>query len=187
MRTWEPMRQRIHAQLERQTSRGVAQWNADIAKAEPPDQDALRAWLTEHDVTGYPQMLLVWETFGYPDFLAAGSDELIGNQYADRQHLRPIFDAVIAAVSGFDGIEVQARKTYVALLSPRRTFGIVKASTKTRIDVGLRLSNPAPHGRLLPAKSLGNDTITVRVGLEKPDDLDAEAIGWFERAYEENL
>lgn len=186
MRTWEQMRQRIHAQLERQTGRGVAQWNDDIAGAAPSDQDALRAWLTEHDVTGYPQMLLVWETFGYPDFLRADSDELIDNQYADRPHLRPIFDAVIAAVSIFDGIGVQARKTYVALLSPRRTFGIVKASTKTRVDIGLRLPNVAPDARLLPAKSLGNETITVRIGLEKPEDLDTEAVAWLERAYEEN-
>jgi hypothetical protein len=187
MRSWEQMLQRIHAQLERQTSRGVAQWNDDIAKAAPRDQDALRAWLTEREVTGYPQMLLVWETFGYPDFIRAGSDELIDNQYADREHLRPIFDAVIAVMSSFDGVGVQARKTYVALLSPRRTFGIVKATTKTRVDVGLRLSNPAPSDRLLPAKSLGNDTITFRIGLEKPDDLDTEAVAWLERAYEENL
>ena len=181
------MRQRIHAQFERQTSRGIAQWNDDIARAAPPDQDTLRAWLTEHAVTGYPRMLLVWETFGYPDFLDAGADELIDNQYADRQHLRPVFDAVIAAVSSFDGVGVQARKTYVALLSPRRTFGIVKASTKTRVDVGLRLSDLARHGRLLPAKSLGNESITVRIGLAKPDDLDPEAVALLERAYEENL
>ena len=42
--------------------------------------------------TGYAQMLLVWERFGYPDFMTAGADDLIGRQYADRPHLRLILD-----------------------------------------------------------------------------------------------
>jgi hypothetical protein len=186
MSTWEAMRERIHAQLERQTGAGVAQWNERIAAAGLADEPALRRWLGEQDVTGYPQMLLVYEAFGYPDFLLATADELVDGQYEDRPQLRPIFDAVVAAVSGFDGVTVQARKTYVSLVSPRRTFAVVKATTRTRVDLGLRLPGVQPAGSALAAKSLGNDNINLRVPLSSVDNLDREALAWLRRAYEEN-
>jgi hypothetical protein len=186
MRTWQEHRDRIHRQLERQTGEGVEAWNLKIKAAAPADEPALRAWLADRSVTGYPAMLLAWETFGYPDFLTASADELLDAQYADRPDLRPVFDAVIAAVSAFEGAEAQARKTYVSLLTPRRTFGIVQASTKKRVDVGLRLENVEPAGRLLLAKSLGNDMITRRLALASVDDLDDEALDWIRRAYEAN-
>lgn len=187
MRTWQAMRDQITGQLERQTGEGVEAWNRRIKAAGPVDEPALRAWLKqEHDVTGYPAMLLAWETFGYPDFLTATADELVDAQYADRPDLRPIFDAVIAAVSALSGAEIQARKTYVSLVSPRRMFGIVQASTKKRVDLGLRLDDVEPQGRLVLAKSLGSDRITRRLALESVDDLDDEALDWIRRAYDAN-
>ena len=187
MRTWQAMRDQITGQLERQTGEGVEAWNRRIKAAGPVDEPALRAWLKqEHDVTGYPAMLLAWETFGYPDFLTATADELVDAQYADRPDLRPIFDAVIAAVSALSGAEIQARKTYVSLVSPRRMVGIVQASTKKRVDVGLRLDDVEPQGRLVLAKSLGSDRITRRLALESVDDLDDEALDWIRRAYDAN-
>ena len=187
MRTWQAMRDQITGQLERQTGEGVEAWNGKIKVAGPADEPALRAWLKEeHDLTGYPAMLLAWETFGYPDFLTATADELVDAQYADRPDLRPIFDAVIAAVSALSGAEIQARKTYVSLVSPRRMFGIVQASTKKRVDLGLRLDDVEPQGRLLLAKSLGSDRITRRLALESVDDLDDEALDWIRRAYDAN-
>jgi hypothetical protein len=186
MRTWQTMHDQIRRQLERQTGEGVDAWNRRIKAAAPADEPALRAWLAEHDVTGYPAMLLAWETFGYPPFLTASADELVDAQYADRPDLRPVFDVVVAAVSALDGAQIQARKTYVSLLSPRRTFGIIQASTKKRVDLGLRLDGVEPEGRLLVAKSLGSDTFTRRIALESVDDLDEAALGWIHRAYEAN-
>jgi hypothetical protein len=189
MQTWQKMREQIHAQLERQTGQGVGEWNARIKSLNPApaDEQALRDWLEGEGLTGYPQMLLVFETFGYPEFLLATADELVDAQYADRPDLRPVFDAVIAAVSAFDGVQIQARKTYVSLLTRRRTFAVVQASTKKRVDVGLRLGDVAPEGRLLPAKSLGNETITRRLALESLADLDAPALTWLRRAYDANV
>ena len=187
MQTWQKMRQQIQGQLERGTGEGVDAWNRKIAQVAPADEPALREWLEAQGVGGYPQMLLVWETFGYPDFLLASADELVDGQYADRPELRPVFDAVIACVSGFEGVQIQARKTYVSLLTGRRTFAIVQPTTKKRVDVGLRLTDPELIGRLLLAKSLGNDAITRRVALESVADLDDAALGWIRRAYEESL
>ena len=185
MQSWEPMRARIVAQLERQTGRDVDAWNVLVVAERPPDEPALRQWLAAQGVTGYPQMLLVWETFGYPDFLRASASELVDAQYADRPDLRPIFDAVALVVTDLGG-EIQARKTYVSFLTGRRTFAVAQATTQRRVDLGLRLDGATPGGRLLAAKGIGNDAINVRIPLEGADGLDDEAIRWLATAYEQS-
>ena len=62
------------------------------------------------------------ERFGYPDFVTASADELIEAQYADRPHLRPIYEAIVAATRKLGDFVIQARKGYVSLVTPRRTF-----------------------------------------------------------------
>lgn len=74
----------------------------------------------------------------------------------------------------------------MSLLTPRRTFAIVQASTRSRVDVGLRLPDVPVAGRLAEARSLGNDAITRRIGLTSVADVDAEALAWLRRAYDEN-
>jgi hypothetical protein len=173
--------------LERATGKDVAAWNRVIAGRRFANESALRKWLTAQRVTGYPQMLLVWERFGYPDFMTAGANDLISRQYADRPSLRPILDATLAALPGIGQVAVvQARKTYVSLVSKRRTFAVIQATTKNRVDLGLRLRDQPITGRLKPGKGVGNGSMTVRVPLLSPADLDDEALGWLKRAYIEN-
>src|SRR6516162_10960680 len=88
------------------TGEDVAAWNRRAAAAGLGDEQALRAWLAGQGVTGYAQALLVWERFGYPDFLTASADELIDGQYADRPHLRPILDAILGAAAGLGEVTI---------------------------------------------------------------------------------
>jgi Family of unknown function (DUF5990)/Domain of unknown function (DUF5655) len=121
-----------------------------------------------------------------PDQLRRVRDPLIEGQYTDRPHLRPVLDAVLAVLPALGEVTVQARRTCVSLVSPQRTFAVVQATTKHRVDLGLRLADVAPAGRLVAARNLGNASFPVRLGLTGPDDVDDEAIGWLRRAYEEN-
>jgi hypothetical protein len=82
----------------------------------------------------------------------AGGDELVAGQYGDRPQLRPVLDAVLAALPTLGPVTVQARKTCVSLVTPRRVFAVVQATTKSRVDVGLRLEHERPGGRLLAAR-----------------------------------
>jgi hypothetical protein len=187
IRTWQGMRDWSAQLLERATGKDVAAWNRAIARRRFATESPLRKWLTAQGVTGYAQMLLVWERFGYPDFMTAGASDLIGRQYADRPSLRPILDATLAALPGIGQVAVvQARKTYVSLVSKRRTFAVIQATTKNRVDLGLRLRDQRPGGRLMPGKGVGNGSMTVCVPLASPADLDDEALGWLKRAYDEN-
>ena len=186
-RTWEGMRTQIVEILQRRTGEGVETWNARIAERRPANEAELRAWLSEQGVTGYSQMLLVMETFGYPDYLLAGADDLIDGQYADRPQLRPILDALLAVAPSLGEVDVQARKTYVTLLTPRRTFASIEPSTKSRVYVGLRLAGQEPIGRLEAARSMGQSGVTHRIGLASADEVDDEVVGWLQRAYDANV
>src|SRR6266508_6656593 len=182
---WEGMRAMSARLLKERTGDDVPTWNRRIKKERFDDEKGLRTWLTKQGVTGYAQDLLVMERFGYPDFLTATADELIDGQYANRPQLRPIFDAVIEAANGLGDVTIQARKTFVSLVSPRRTFARVGATTKDRVDLALRLEGVKPRGRLQPSKI--HETMPVQVSFRSPKDFDAEARRWLKRAYSENL
>lgn len=185
IRDWQRNRAMWARVLERQTGESVETWNTRIAGRDTlRDEKSLREWLSGQNVTGYAQSLLVMERFGYPDFVVARADELIDRQYADRQHLRPIYDAVIAAATAMGEVAIQARKTYVSLVSPRRTFARVQAASRARVDVGLRIDGQEPIGRLLP--STIHHTMRVRIGLSTLEDFDAEARRWLKTAYDQN-
>jgi Domain of unknown function (DUF5655) len=184
MRTWAEIRESITAALIRDTGHDVAWWNERMS-GQPGigDEPALRTWLTGEGVTGYQQMLLVMERFGYPDYLLATADELLDGQYADRPLLRPILEAVVAAAYTFGPVDVQARKTYTSLLTPRRTFAAVKPTTRTRIDLVLRLDGAEPGGRLLDGRNSAGGGLNVRVALQSLADLDDEAVELLGQAY----
>jgi hypothetical protein len=184
IRDWRRYREMWIRVLEKQTGEGLDKWNRRIKKEGLEDERSLRAWLTEQGVTGYARSLLLMERFGYPDFLLASADELIDAQYADRPRLRPIFDAVISASMGLGKVIIQARKTYVSLLTPRRTFARVQATTKNRVDLGLRLEGQKPVGRLRPSRI--HETMRFQISLTAPVDVDSEALDWLQKAYDQN-
>jgi hypothetical protein len=184
---WRGMQQWVFELLERRTGQNVEQWNARIREGSFADEESLRTWLTEQGVTGYPRMLLVMERFGYPDYLMSTADELIEGQYGDRPQLRPIYEALLALALSLGEVEVQARKTYVALITPRRTFAVVRATTKQRVDLGLRLKDQPVGGRLESANVIGSSSVNVRVGLASVDEIDDEVEVLLRRAYEESL
>jgi len=170
--------------LEQSTGENLETWNKRIQDAQIGDQQSLRLWLETQGVTGYAQSLLVMERFGYPDFISASAEDLIDGQYEDRPQLRPIFDAIMNAVVEFGDVVIQARKTYVSLVSPRRTFARVQPTTKTRLDLGLRLDGQKPGGLLLP--STIHETMRLQISLTSVDQVDAEVMSWLRKAYEEN-
>jgi Domain of unknown function (DUF5655) len=184
IRDWKGMRDMSARLLEERTGEDVESWNRRIKKESFNDEKALRAWLTKQGVTGYAQSILVMERFGYPDFLLASADELVEGQYDDRPHLRPILDAIIDAAAGLGEVTIQARKTYVSLVSPRRTFARVQPTTKNRVDLGLRLDGQKPGGRLQPSKI--HDTMRLQISFTTRDEVDSEALDWLQRAYDQS-
>jgi hypothetical protein len=81
-------------------------------------------------------------------------------------------------------VTIQTRKTYVSLLTPRRTFARVQPTTKNRVEVGLRIEGQKPSGRLQP--STIHETMKLQIGLNSVEQIDAEVLSWLRRAYDEN-
>lgn len=184
IRDWQSMKAMSARLLKERTGLDVATWNQRIQAQHFKDEKALRAWLLEQGVTGYAQNLLVMERFGYPDFMQASADELIQGQYADRPQLRPIFEAILGAAAGLGNVTIQARKTYVSLLTSRRTFARVQATTKQRVDLGLRLERQKKSGRLQPSRI--HASTPLQISLTTPEDVDAEVLDWLQKAYDQN-
>jgi hypothetical protein len=183
-RDWQRNRDMWLRVLERQTGTGVDEWNRRIERAALGDETALREWLSREGVKGYAQTLLVMERFGYPDFLLASADQLIERQYADRAHLRPIFDALVSAANGLENVVIQTRKTYVSLVTPVRTFARIVPASKQRVDLGLRLDGKKPGGRLVA--STIHETMKVQISLTSLADVDQEVLEWLGKAHARN-
>jgi predicted transport protein len=108
---------------------------------------------------------------------------LVQAQYAGpKAELRPIYDAILAAVCklGKD-VEVAPKKAYVSLRRSKQ-FAIVQPSTRTRIDLGIKLTGKEPEGRL-EASGSWNAMVTHRVRLESKADFDAAVKRWLKQAY----
>lgn len=184
LRDWQQNRDLWVRMLKKQTGEEVNVWNKRIKQKSLGDERSLRAWLTRQGVTGYAQSLLVMEQFGYPDFLLATANQLIDGQYADRPHLKPILDAIIDRASRFGEVVIQSRKTYVSLVAPRRTFARIQATTKHRVDLGLRLEGQEPRGRLKPSRT--HETMKLQISLTSPSQVDSEVLRWLRKAYVQN-
>src|SRR5881628_972298 len=173
-RDWHGMKDMSARLLKERTGKDVEAWNRRIRQERLDDEDRLRAWLSKQGVTGYAASLLVMERFGYPDFLLATADELIDGQYADRPYLRPIFDALIDAAARLGQLTVQARKTFVSLVSPRRTFARIQPTTMKRVDLALRLEGRRVGGRLRVSRI--HETMPLQIELSVRADMDSEVL-----------
>ena len=185
-RDWRQHTQWIGDLLKRRTGDDLEAWKARVLSGDFADEAGLRTWLAEQGVTGYPQTLLVMERFGYPDFLLASANELIDEQYADRPELRPILDAILARAASLGEVAVQARKGYVSLLTPKRTFAAVQPTSRRRVDLGLKLKDPRRRGPLAANSSMGSSVVNARIPLASVEDVNDEVEDLLRQAYRDN-
>jgi hypothetical protein len=171
--------------LEEKTGKTLAQWVAVVKGLGPKKHGEIVKVLKETHGMGHGYANLVAHSAaGLVGDDAPAGDDLVAAQYAgDKAELRPLYDAIIAAATGFGAdVVVSPKKTYVSLRRSKQ-FALVQASTKARIDVGVNLKGVAPAGRLEASGSF-NSMCTHRVRVEGKADVDAALIGWLRDAYE---
>lgn len=112
-------------------------------------------------------------------------EDLVAAQYAgEKANLRPIYDAILQVVNQFgNDVEIAPKKSYVSLRRNKQ-FAIVKASTKTRVDLGLNLIEIQPSDRL-EGGNIFSGMCTHLVRLTDRTEVDDEVIGWLRQAYEQ--
>lgn len=171
------------ANLPEKTGKPMDQWPKLVAKSGAAKHGEIVKWLkAEHGVThGYANLIAHQVLDAGAD--APDADTLVDAQYAGKESLRPLFEALTARLATFgDDVEFAPKKTYVSLRRSKQ-FALVQPSTKTRVDVGLKLPGRKPEGRL-EASGSWNAMVSHRVRLEREDEVDDELIGWLREAYD---
>ncbi len=179
----EEMAAAMVANLKEKTGKSLDQW-LKIAKASKQTKHGGLVALLKSDyglTHGYANMI-AHRTFKS----AAGDaapDDLITSQYAGKKSdLKPIYDALIAAVTKFGDVEVSPKKAYVSLRRAKQ-FAIFQPSTATRLDVVIKLKDVDPAGRLEASGSF-NSMVSHRVRVESLKNVDKKLVGWLRQAYD---
>ena len=176
----------LHRNLLEKTGKSIDEW-AGIARGAGlgKHKDLVAYIKAEHGLShGYANQVAL-KALEADDAPKPGSDDLVSAQYAGaKAALRPIHDAMAAAVRAFGpDVEFSPKKAYVSLRRSKQ-FGLIQPSTATRVDVGLILKGVEPLGRL-EASGRFNAMFTHRVKLNSAAEVDPELIAWLRRAYEE--
>jgi hypothetical protein len=110
--------------------------------------------------------------------------DLIESQYRGKKaHLIPVYERLVRLALDFgDDVQLAPRKTYVALVR-KKQFAVIKPSTITRVDLGLKLKGVECKGRLKNAGSLGSGSMTHKITISKLEEVDEEVIDWLKLAY----
>jgi hypothetical protein len=174
------------ANLPEQTGRSLEQWITVVKKSGLAKHGEIVKMLkSEHGVTHGYANLIAHKTRGSDAGSASSGDDLVDAQYSgDKADLRPIYDRLAGAVSGFGkDVEFAPKKAYVSLRRSKQ-FGLIQPSTKTRVDVGINLKG-RPAGERLEASGSFNAMVSHRVRVTAAKEVDAELIAWLREAYDQ--
>lgn len=165
------------------TGKSLEEWVALLTKQDFEKHGQMVAWLKdEHGMThGYAN--LVAHTARQSHAGVMEDDDLMTGQYAGKESLRPIHDRLVTLIQAFGGdVEFVPKKANVSVR--RKTqFALIQPSTKTRMDLGLKIKGKDPAGRLENSGPFGT-MCSHRVRLETVADVDADVVGWLREAYE---
>ncbi len=111
----------------------------------------------------------------------AGEDVVTEIYSGAKAGLRPIHDALMAAIEGFGTFEVAPKKGYVSLRR-KRQFAMITPATNNRVEVGINCKSLHTDERLIemPAGSMCN----YKVKVTQVDEVDEKLVGWIRQAYD---
>lgn len=114
------------------------------------------------------------------------ADDLVLNQYAGKESLKPIYDLLLSNIEKFgDDIIVTPKKGSVSLIR-KHQFALIKPATKSRIDLGLKLKDMPIEGKLEDSGPFGT-MCTHRIQLKSTSDIDDEVVRWLSLAYDKSV
>lgn len=178
----------VTASMKERTGRTLEEWAAVVRASgiDPLDQNAVRRWLgTEHGVRQNSQWAIADAAARAAGWTPPTLEQYIDQQYTGRKvGLRPIFDRLREIIESFgDDVSLEGRATYTPFVR-RRQFAAVAAATRTRVDVGLRYTEPPDSSLLKSAKAPGQATHTLSLG--SVDEITHEVIHLLRVAYDQN-
>jgi len=180
----EEMLESMVQNLKENTGKTLEQW-VKIAKATKLEKHGqIVTFLKEEHKVGHGYANLIAQKTLEPAGGAAGGDDLVEAQYSgSKAGLKPIYEALCAAMNKFGGdVEFSPKKAYVSVRRSKQ-FAILQPSTATRVDVGINLKGKPATARLEASGSF-NSMVSHRVRVETGGDVNKELVGWLKEAYE---
>ena len=173
--------------MKERTGKTLEEWVAAVqaTKIDPLNQKAVRNWLKAQGVLQNTQWAIADAAARAAGWERPSVEGYINSQYqGEKAALRPIFDALREIVEGLgEDVTAEGRGGYTPFVR-KRQFAAVQASTKTRVDLGLRFRQ-APDSALLSTTSLPGQS-THKLGLSSVDDITDEVADLIRVAYEQN-
>jgi hypothetical protein len=170
--------------IEGATGKKISEWAALVRASGFAKHGERVKWLKEKHGIGHGHA-----TYLAHESLKEGegevSDEaLLAAQFAGKKAaVKPLYDKLVALAQSLGkDVEISPKKNNVSLRR-KKQFGLLQASTATRLDLGLILPDVKPAGRLEASGSF-NGMFTHRVRIGAASEIDAELKRWLKQAYE---
>jgi len=115
----------------------------------------------------------------------SSGEDLIEEQYSKKKDLFPIYREIEKFVKQLgDEVKVSPKKSSVSFVRSRQ-FVLVKPAAKSRIDLGLKLDNVDPNGRLEGSGPF-ETMCSHRIRIENSDHFDNVVKNWIKEAYNQS-
>ena len=180
-------------ELPQKTGRSLDGWVAFVKKAGPATERERREWLKKEHKLGTNSAWWIAERAegkgaeedSAEAYLEAAEKWVEAMFSGSRAALRPVYDQLLkVALSVGKDVKACPGRTIVALYR-NHVFAQIKASTNTRIDMGLALGNMKTPKRLIDTGGYQKkDRITRRIEVKSKAHIDEELRSWLKNAYE---
>lgn len=175
------------ANLKERTGRSLDEWVQVVMESgiDPHDLKAVRRWLKdEHGAKVNTRWHVAEAAAKAAGWKRPGVEAFIDQQFSgSKEAMRPLFDRLRALIEDLgDDVAVQGRGGYTPFVRARQ-FAAVSA-TRTRLDVGLRFTEPPESELIVPSKGPGMGS--HKLTLERPEQLTDEVEELLRVAYEQN-
>jgi predicted transport protein len=176
------------ANIETKTGKSLDALRQALAASGKTKHGELRSWAMETfglghgDANSLVHMALQTDGQSAAEAAGASGDEVLNTIYSGKKaHLRPIHEALMAAISGFGDFEIAPKKGYVALRR-KKQFAMLGPKTNDRFELGLNIKGDALNDRAKPVPPGG--MCQYIVVLSDSSEVDSDVIALAKQAYD---
>lgn len=174
----------MEQKLPEKTGKSLPEWKSVLAEKQLAQHGEIMTYLKQSCGVSHGYANFIALKFREADAGSAEPDALIQAQYANKQALLPLFDALRNVILSLgDDVEEAPKKTAVSYRR-KRQFALLKPATKTRMDIGLKFTDRAVAGRLLDAGPFGT-MCSHRITINAGEPVDEELVAYLNDAYQE--
>ncbi len=170
------------ANIEKRTGKTLAQLETIIRNSGLSKHGELVAMLKADLGMGHGDANTLVHHAKKSDGAAPASGDVLDDIYTGaKAPLRPVHDALMAAIEKFGAFEIAPKKGYVSLRG-KKQFAMIGPATNTQVEVGLNMKGVKGTARLIEQKPGGMCQYKVRVA--DKNEVDAQLIEWIRTAYD---